>query len=105
MSIQIVGQHFYGSDGNIWQVSNEAVSEKRANWHEFVGWADGQAYVEHPDWWTLFASLQESVTPDHCETGHGHAFLVHVVDEDGKLAHVGSISKCYSDEAKLVLAG
>jgi hypothetical protein len=61
--------------------------------------------VEHPDWWALFASLQEAVRPDHCEAGHGHAFLVHVVGEDGELAHVGSISKCYSDETKLVLAG
>jgi hypothetical protein len=105
MAIQIVGQHPYGSDGNVWQVSDEAIAEKRANWHEFVGWADGQAYVEHPDWWALFARLQETVPPDQRAAGRGHAFLVHVVDGKGALAHVGSISRCYSDGTKLILAG
>jgi lipocalin len=75
----------YGGYGdhpdNIIIVSDEALREKRKNWHEIAGMGDGYAYVTHPDWKAIFTHRDQDY------------ILIHVETESGKLAHVGSINR------------
>lgn len=100
--IKIVGRHYYGTDRNIWQLSDAAAAERNDVYVEIVGWNDGCAYVKHPDWHALYVHLQE-VFPS--PTQYGCTYLVHVVDSEGKIVHIGSISPCYHKKGYLTLGG
>lgn len=69
----------------VYTVSREAVQEKRRNWREIYGVGEGSALVSHPDWQMV---LDHATEVNNNLTGA----LVHCVDDNGKIAHIGVIS-------------
>ena len=89
--------HHYGDNGAYLEVSEAAYQEKRRNWHEIAGVADGYAIVEHPDW----AAMYEFMLADHPHKmehyrnpkSWGPSYLVIVKRPNGELAFAGSICR------------
>jgi hypothetical protein len=104
MAIKRVGHHVYGSDGHLWEISPEAIAEKRKNWIEMDGVAHGYAYVEHSDWHTLYKAVRRTCRgwPPGMK---GNAFLVAVQDAEGTAAHFGSIEPSHRFKDQLILEG
>jgi len=81
--MKIIGSHAYGENKCLYQVSREALCEKRARWLELRGVGYGYADVKHSDWVTI---------ADHALSGRGWA-LIAVNGPEGRPAHYGSIVK------------
>lgn len=90
-------RHTYGDNGTYLQVSDAAADEKDRRWHEIVGWADGYAKVDHPDWHALYEFMLRTCPymvncyPDPAKWGP--SFLIIVKRPSGKLAFAGSICR------------
>lgn len=99
----IAENHYYSSNGKVYEVSQEAAEERIANWHEYYGYAHGSAKVEHPDWYAVL----EDVAADDGRAAEDVApwvpLLVVTTTPDGTTAHVGSI--CLWNNGKVDLTG
>jgi hypothetical protein len=103
--IEKQGKHYYPTDGHIWTVSAEAAQERRASYVEIPDVCDGYAYVTRPDWHALFEYYHTHYAQDHTCAGSGAAYLVNVHDPDGKIVHIGSISRSYLHPDAIYLSG
>ena len=76
-------------------ISQEAMEEKRTNWREAYGYADGNAHLEHADWEALHAEFVANRPPG--------SLTVLALQHDGETALCGCITKL--DNGTILIQG